>query len=89
MSDSDSHQPHAWSVPRPIVERIVLGLYALCALSVLADLWVDRHEKLGFAESFGFYAWYGFVACVGLVVAAKQMRRLIMRREDYYGEAND
>ena len=32
----------------------------------------------------GFYAGYGFVACVLLVLIAKEMRKLLMRREDYY-----
>jgi hypothetical protein len=33
---------------------------------------------------FGFYALYGFVACVLLVLLAKEMRKLVMRDEDYY-----
>jgi len=32
----------------------------------------------------GFYALYGFVACVLLVLLAKEMRKLVMRNEDYY-----
>jgi hypothetical protein len=31
----------------------------------------------------GFYI-YGFVACVVLVVIAKEMRKVLMRKEDYY-----
>lgn len=67
-----------------VVQLIVYGLYAVCALSVLLEFVIHRHEKLGFAEGFGFYAWYGFAGCVGLVLAAKGMRRLLMRPEDYY-----
>ena len=33
---------------------------------------------------FGFHAVYGFVACVVLVLAAKQLRRVLMRDENYY-----
>jgi hypothetical protein len=33
---------------------------------------------------FGFYGWFGFVACVALVLIAKQLRRIVMRPEDYY-----
>jgi hypothetical protein len=72
-----------------LVNRIVYTLYALCALSVVLDLFVHRHEKFAFAGSFGFYAGYGFVACVALVLAAKGLRRLLMRDENYYGEADD
>jgi hypothetical protein len=34
----------------------------------------------------GFYAIYGFVACVILVLVAKEMRKLVMRDEDYYDD---
>jgi hypothetical protein len=36
---------------------------------------------------FGFYSVYGFVACVLLVLLAKEMRKLLIRKEDYYDEA--
>lgn len=69
------------------VDRIVYALYAACALTVALELVVPRHEKFAFAESFAFHAWFGFVACVGLVLAAKALRRVLMRPEDYYGDA--
>ena len=59
-------------------------LYVLCALSVLAELLVHRHIDHPWETLFGFYALYGFVACVVLVLAATQLRKLIMRGEDYY-----
>ena len=31
-----------------------------------------------------FYAIFGFTACVTLVLIAKQMRRILKRKEDYY-----
>lgn len=68
------------------IDRIVYTLYAVCAVVMALDLVVERHEYLGFAGWFGFYAWYGFIACVGLVIAAKGLRRLVMRPEDYYEE---
>jgi hypothetical protein len=66
------------------IDRIVYTLYAVCAVVFALDLVVERNEYLGFANWFGFYAWYGFVACVGLVIAAKGLRRILMRPEDYY-----
>lgn len=68
------------------VDRIVYGLYALCALTVLLELVISRKETLSFAGWFGFYAWFGFVACVGLVLAARALRRVLMRPEDYYDD---
>ena len=73
-----------WSVPPRIVNWIVRALYAVCALSVVLDLVIHRHEILDFAHWFGFYAGFGFVACVVLVLAAKRLRRVLMRDEDYY-----
>lgn len=83
--------PHdaPWSVAPAKVNWIVRGLYLACALSVLMDFVIHRHETLDFAGSFGFYAWYGFVACVSLVIAAKGMRKLLMRPENYYGEDSE
>ena len=48
------------------------------------DLIIHRHAETGFDGWFGFYGFYGFVACVTLVLAAKGLRRILMRSEDYY-----
>lgn len=66
------------------VTRLFLGLCAVGLALVLADLVLHRHDSIGFAERFGFYAVYGFVACVALVLTAKAMRRVLKRPEDYY-----
>ncbi len=60
------------------VDKVYYALCVLCALSVFADFFYDRHY------AFAFHAIYGFVACVGLVLAAKQLRKLVKRPEDYY-----
>lgn len=66
------------------VTRLYRGLWIVGALLAIFDLVVHRHAEAGFDGWFGFYAAYGFVACVGLVLAAKVLRRLVMRPEDYY-----
>ena len=58
--------------------------YALCTALVALEVLVHRHVEHPFEGVFAFYAGYGFVACVVLVLLAKQMRRVLMRREDYY-----
>ena len=35
-------------------------------------------------EWFNFYGFYGFIGCVFLVLMAKELRKLVMRDEDYY-----
>ncbi len=68
------------------VARLYRGLWIFGCLLVLADLAVHRHAEAGFDGVFGFYGLYGFVACVALVLAAKLLRRGVMRREDYYDD---
>ena len=70
------------------VDRICYALYAVCGILLVADVAYTRHPHFGFESwlpSFiSFSGVYGFVACVGLVIAAKGLRRLIKRDEDYY-----
>lgn len=68
------------------VKRVIYGLFALCGISVIAEFFVHRHPHHPWESSFAFYAVYGFVACVILVLVAKELRKIIMRREDYYDE---
>ena len=66
------------------VERIVRALYLICALLLVVDFFVPKHGPFAIEQVFGFYAWFGSLACVGLVLAAKVLRRVLMRPEDYY-----
>ena len=66
------------------VQRILWLLYAACALVLALDLVAHRHAEHPWEGVIGFYPAYGFVGCVILVLAAKWMRRLIIRPEDYY-----
>lgn len=66
------------------VSRLLLGFYISCAGLFAADFIVHRHTIHPWEDLPGFYAIYGFVACVILVVIAKEMRKLLMRKEDYY-----
>ena len=81
-------EPHAagW-LDRPAnVELIVKALYVVCAAVFLADIFIVKHGKFEIEHWFGFYAIYGFIACVVLVLAATQMRRVLMKDEDYYDQ---
>jgi hypothetical protein len=66
------------------VKRLLNGLYIACALSVVAEFFIHRHVEHSWERLFGFYAIYGFVAIVILVLVAKELRRLVRRKEDYY-----
>ena len=66
------------------VTRIVYGLAALCVLALAADLFYTKHNHFGVEGWPAFYPVYGFVGSVLLVLAAKQLRRVLKRDEDYY-----
>ena len=66
------------------VDRIVFGLYGLCLALFLADFFYKKKTYLDVEDLPGFYALYGFVMCAALVICARGMRVLLMRREDYY-----
>ena len=66
------------------VQRLLRGFYAFCVVLILVDFVVHRHIYQSLEKIPGFYAIYGFVACVLLVLVAKEMRKVLMRKEDYY-----
>ncbi len=66
------------------VDKIFWGLCLVCVLLVLADLFYHRHVDFSWEGWIGFYGLYGFIACFGLVLLAKQLRKIVKRKEDYY-----
>ena len=83
MADPD--KKHVFDDPGN-VKRVIYALYVVCGLTLLLDLVIDRHVDHPWETLIGFYCVYGFVACVVLVLVAKEMRKVIMRGEDYYGD---
>ena len=76
---------HFFDNPRNI-KRALWAFYAICAGLLAFDVIYHRHVTTPAESLFGFYAVYGFVACVLLVLIAKQMRKVLMRREDHYDD---
>jgi hypothetical protein len=76
---------HFFDNPRNL-RRVLWTFYTLCVLLLAADLIHHRHVSHPWESLLGFYALYGFVACVTLVLVAKEMRKVVMRKEDYYGK---
>ena len=66
------------------VDKIIWALCIVSALTVVADFFYEKHGHWHFQDFMGFDAIYGFVSCVSLVIAAKGLRVLLMRDEDYY-----
>jgi hypothetical protein len=94
---TDIPKRHIFDNPKN-VRRVRYALYIVCALSLAAEIFIHRHVALSLAAEIfihrhvdhpwealpGFYSLYGFAACVILVLVAKELRKLLMRGEDYY-----
>lgn len=66
------------------VERISYGLYVLCGLLFLADFLYKKKYYVSVENIPGFYALFGVFMGVALVLAARSLRVLTMKKEDYY-----
>lgn len=65
--------------------RLVVGAVgAVCALTALADLFYSKHAHFAWELWPGVHGLFGFASCVFLVLAAKVLRRLVRRDEDFY-----
>ena len=66
------------------VSLLLRVFYTICAVLFILDFVLHRHVTHSWENLPGFYAIFGFVACVTLVLIANQMRKVLMRKEDYY-----
>jgi len=66
------------------VTKLYRGLWGIGIVLLLLDFVIHRHADAGIDALLGFYGLYGFFACVALVLAAKALRRVLKRPEDYY-----
>ncbi|WP_322865205.1 hypothetical protein U5922_002740 [Aquicoccus sp. G2-2] len=66
--------------------RLVYALGALCLVLFALDFTFTPHGHFGFETIPGFFGVYGFVMFTALILAAKGLRRLVKRPEDYYGD---
>ena len=74
---------HIFDDPRN-VKRLLRVVYVICAVLVGLDFVFHRHVIHSWEAIPGFYAIYGFVGCAALVLIAKEMRKILMRKEDHY-----
>ena len=79
-SDPEPRETKPW----PLLIKVFLSLCVVLLVLDFGFLHLRHHVVHPWENLFGFYALYGFVACVLLVLAAKQLRKVVMRKEDYY-----
>jgi len=85
---SDDDKQYFFDKPENI-KKLLRVFYVCCAVLILLDLVVHRHIYHSWENLPGFYPLYGFVGCVVLVLIAREMRKVLMRKEDYYDDHAD
>ncbi len=85
---NNHEKPHFFDKPENI-QKVLRVFYVCCAVLLAADFVVHRHVYHDWENMPGFYPLYGFVGCVVLVLIAKEMRKVLMRKEDYYDDRAD
>ena len=75
-----------WLDSQDNVAKVYKAVWIVCIALLVVEPLVHMHPVFAIDQSFGFYGWYGFFACVGLVLAAKVMRILLMRDGSYYDD---
>lgn len=73
-----------WLDRKENVDKVYWGVWVLCALLLAIEPLVHKHGEFAFENWFGFHGWYGLIACVALVLAAKALRVVLKRPEDFY-----
>jgi len=68
------------------VRRIYYAIWVVCALLLAIELLIDKHVETAVEQWFGFHGFFSLLACVVLVLAAKLLRRVVSRPEDYYDD---
>ena len=66
------------------VYKVFWALVTVCALLFLSDAFYHKHVVYEFENWFGFFGLFGFIVSFVLVLTAREMRKFLMRDEDYY-----
>ena len=82
-------EPERWLDHPENVNKLCIALYILCAVFVVAELFVHKHGDLNFENWFAFHAWFGFASYCFLIFAAKLLRKFVMRKESYYDQTGN
>ena len=77
-------QDRTWLEDPKNISTVTYALYGICALLVIIDPFVHKHGPFMIEHAWGFYAICGLFASIGLMFAAKLLRALLTKPEDYY-----
>lgn len=77
---TDGKEQASW-FERKVIYR---AAWVVCGLLAFADFFYHKHIVYKIEGFPGFYGLYGFIVCVGLVLGARGLRKVLKRDEDYY-----
>ena len=88
MSASDKRNDDSgkryWLDDMRNVRKVFWALVVACALLFLFDAVYEKHVHYDFEYWFGFFGLFGFSVSFALVLVARELRKFLMRDEDYY-----
>ena len=73
-----------WLLRPGTIRLLWIGFALLLALTLLAGLLLSPHAYFGLVATLAFNAWYGFASCIGMILGAKALGRLLKRKDSYY-----
>lgn len=78
-------QNKTYRLDQPGTVKLIIAILVVSCVALFAvDFYYHKHGHFNFEEWPGFYAWFGFLSYCTIVLSAKQMRKLIGRKEDFY-----
>lgn len=67
------------------IKKLKIIFYIALAITVISDFFVVRkYVHFPWDHVPGFYALFGFVACVFIIILAKAIGLIIVKKEGYY-----
>jgi hypothetical protein len=78
-----------WLVRPKTIRGLWIAFIVVLALTVLADFFVTPDAHFAIEATFGFNAWYGFLSCAAMILFAKAIVGVALKRPDDYYERDD
>jgi hypothetical protein len=81
---NDNPENDSWLVRPGSIRLLWRVLWAVLALTVLAQLLIKVKGYFGVDDWIGFGAVFGFLSCLAMVLVAKFLGIFLKRKDDYY-----
>lgn len=92
MSKAPMDEKKYWLDEPKNIDKVYYAVLVVCVLVAipdffaLADILYQKHTAFEMEKLPVFYGLYGLISYVGLILVAKQWRKIVMRSEDYYDD---